>query len=172
MGGRDRGLAGAHHGKSRLRKSRAAPGEGPALHYLEGVASGPSWVGQRPGEHILTGEPASEIIAFIRGERTALIVMATRGRSGLTRGLLGSVTDPVTSMSPVPVLVVRAESAPPRSEGPLVQEVIVPLDGSELSESALPHGAALAEAFATARMLPCSAADAWHLNKLTRRQAV
>ncbi|HEY0736106.1 MAG TPA: universal stress protein [Herpetosiphonaceae bacterium] len=53
------------------------------------------------------GEPAEAIVAY--AERTAvdLIVMATHGRTGIRRRLVGSVAEQVLRTSPVPLLLVR-----------------------------------------------------------------
>jgi nucleotide-binding universal stress UspA family protein len=85
------------------------------------------------------GKPATEIIACAQTERAGLIVMATHGRTGLTRIIWGSVTDSVVRQCEIPVLVVRAVDAP----RPLtrIRRILVPLDGSPLAESAIPPAA-------------------------------
>lgn len=59
---------------------------------------------------ILEGKPADRIVHAARVRRADLIVMGTRGRTGLARFLLGSVAARVVSMSPCPVLTVRGEN--------------------------------------------------------------
>ena len=56
------------------------------------------------------GSPADRIVRAARARRADLIVMATHGRTGLSRLLLGSVASRVISMSPCPVLTVRGRS--------------------------------------------------------------
>jgi universal stress protein A len=56
---------------------------------------------------ILEGRPADRIVHAARVRPADLIVMGTRGRTGLSRLLLGSVASRVVSMSPCPVLTVR-----------------------------------------------------------------
>lgn len=60
------------------------------------------------------GTPSREIVLAARDLKVDLIVMATSGRVGLNRLLLGSVTECVVRQSPVPVLTVRrqVEAAP------------------------------------------------------------
>ena len=58
---------------------------------------------------ILEGSPAERIVHTARARRADLIVMGTRGRTGLSRFLLGSVASRVISMSPCPVLTVRGK---------------------------------------------------------------
>lgn len=56
---------------------------------------------------ILTGSAAAEILKFAREGSFDLLVLATRGRTGLTRLLLGSVAERVVRESECSVLVVR-----------------------------------------------------------------
>ncbi len=52
------------------------------------------------------GRPAETIMDYAQKNNVDLIIMSTHGRSGVTRWLLGSVTDKVVRHSPVPVLTV------------------------------------------------------------------
>lgn len=52
------------------------------------------------------GKPADEIVDFAENILTDIIVMSTHGRTGLSRWLLGSVTQKVLSASPCPVYIV------------------------------------------------------------------
>lgn len=51
------------------------------------------------------GDPAGEILATARGDGADLIAMTTHGRSGLSRLVLGSVTEKVLRKTLVPLLV-------------------------------------------------------------------
>ena len=58
---------------------------------------------------VLEGEPADTLVAALESSRPDLVVLATHGRKGLKRLLLGSVTERVVRESPrlgVDVLVV------------------------------------------------------------------
>jgi nucleotide-binding universal stress UspA family protein len=57
--------------------------------------------------HVPEAQPAEAIIATANEQHCNLIVMASHGRRGLRRLLLGSQTSEVLLSSPVPVLVVR-----------------------------------------------------------------
>lgn len=92
--------------------------------------------------------PAHEIIAGVANrEPNSLIAMSTRGQGGLARLLSGSVTSSVLGSTSNPAFVVRCN----QSECPVVprsiDNVIVPLDGTESSESALQYAGELASAF-------------------------
>ena len=56
---------------------------------------------------VVHGVPASEILRIAEEQKASLIVIATRGRSGLLRLALGSVAARVIRVAPCPVLVVR-----------------------------------------------------------------
>ena len=58
------------------------------------------------------GSPWREILAEVEKSGADLVVMGTHGRRGLDRALLGSVTEKVVRLSPVPVLTVRGGVAP------------------------------------------------------------
>ncbi len=63
---------------------------------------------QNVGARILGGSPGEAIVELALDEQFDLIVMATHGRSGWRRALLGSVADHVLRNSPgVPVLLVH-----------------------------------------------------------------
>lgn len=70
-----------------------------------------------------------------------LIVISSHGRSGFSRFLLGSITDKVIRLSPVPVLVVEDETALLTLE-----RILVPTDLSLNSESAFPIASEIANA--------------------------
>ena len=57
--------------------------------------------------HVPEAQPAEAIVATANNVHCDLIVMASHGRRGLRRLLLGSQTSEVLVSSPVPVLVVR-----------------------------------------------------------------
>jgi len=54
---------------------------------------------------------ATEIINTARGVGADTVVMCTHGRGGLSRWLFGSVATRVLQSAPVPVLIVRPQSA-------------------------------------------------------------
>ncbi len=81
------------------------------------------------------GNAAEVIIESAAAERQALIAMATHGRSGVDRWLLGSVAEKVLRGATHPIVVVRAnEEQSPSWEMAALKRLIVPLDGSELAE--------------------------------------
>jgi nucleotide-binding universal stress UspA family protein len=80
-----------------------------------------------------------------------LVVMSTHGRTGFSRAWLGSIADGVVRQATVPVLLLRpwehleeefADGGPEAALG----RIVIPLDGSLLSEQVLEHAAAVATA--------------------------
>ncbi len=57
--------------------------------------------------HLLEGRIAPEIVALAEEIGAGLIVMGSRGRGGIRRALMGSVSDSVVRHAHCPVLVVR-----------------------------------------------------------------
>jgi nucleotide-binding universal stress UspA family protein len=91
------------------------------------------------------GDPATEIERLAAAHGADLVAIASRGRSGMVRGLLGSVTDRLLQISRCPMLVTRPGVEELRVSGPQeFKSLIIPLDGSELSEHALGYGGQLA----------------------------
>ena len=56
-----------------------------------------------------TGLPAGRIIEFADGEKAQLIVIGTRGRTGLSNLLLGSIAKQVLQGANTPVVVVKSD---------------------------------------------------------------
>jgi nucleotide-binding universal stress UspA family protein len=63
--------------------------------------------------HLIEGRIAPEIVALAEQIGAGLIVMGSRGRGGIRRALMGSVSDAVVRHAHCPVLVVRAVSGKP-----------------------------------------------------------
>lgn len=57
---------------------------------------------------VVWGDPADEIIAYQKEKGVDLIVIATHGRSGWKRWVLGSVTEKVVRAPTCPVLTINA----------------------------------------------------------------
>jgi nucleotide-binding universal stress UspA family protein len=113
-----------------------AEGERSGRLYLEKI------VGEFPGlivkMTIERGRPAETIIEKAAANTGTLITMATHGRSGIKRWLLGSVAEKVLRGTVNALLLVRAEGRAELKQKPVVQSVTVPLDGSQLAASVLP----------------------------------
>lgn len=89
-------------------------------------------------------EIAGMVKAFADRNASDLIVMTTHGYGPLTRFWLGSVADELIRRSSVPVLLVRPqEREVDLTHEPVLHQLLIPLDGSELAEQVLGPAAAL-----------------------------
>lgn len=98
---------------------------------------------------VLFGEAGDAIVEAAEQRAADLIVMATHGRSGISRSWLGSVAEAVLRGTALPVLLVRPQSDQKFSldETIAVGTVVTPIHESPFSESILPHAARLADVF-------------------------
>lgn len=89
---------------------------------------------------ILIGNPAEEIVDFADKMGIDLVVMATHGRSGITRWALGSVADKVLRAIKQPIVLIRASGSHPEvCEKGILGKLLVPLDGSKEGEAVVPY---------------------------------
>jgi nucleotide-binding universal stress UspA family protein len=92
-----------------------------------------------------TGRPEEVIIEKAAAEQDTLITMASHGRSGMNRWLLGSVAEKVLRGATNPVLLIRAREDIRTEDVPTLKSLIVPLDGSDLAERVFPSAIELAK---------------------------
>jgi len=78
-----------------------------AQHYLNTRVEELWTKGLRAQAHVEIGDPAPEIVAFAHKVGADLIAMTTRGRSGLSRLVMGSVAETVLRSAAVPVFLMR-----------------------------------------------------------------
>ena len=86
---------------------------------------------------------APVILEYARDEEVDLVVLATHGRRGVRRMLMGSVAEEVVRLAARPVLTVRPDGAQEHGEPP--RRILVPVDFSDHSDRALAYGGALAD---------------------------
>lgn len=91
------------------------------------------------------GNAADLIVEETATDKGALVAMATRGLSDAKRWLLGSVADKVLQAATNPLLLIKESSEEERAGRYDLKELLVPLDGSLLAETALPHAIAIAK---------------------------
>jgi nucleotide-binding universal stress UspA family protein len=110
--------------------------------YLAGLAErmAAGWQGQV--ETALLDGPVAEAIAAQAGQfGSDLVIMSTHGRGALSRTWLGSTADRLIRSLPMPVLLLRPRQGTAADTGtpPEIRHILIPLDGSPLAESILPH---------------------------------
>jgi nucleotide-binding universal stress UspA family protein len=111
--------------------------------YLRGIAT--TFTGGKVTCTVEKGRAEETIIEKGAADANVLIAMATHGRSGLNRFLLGSVAEKVLRGTANPLLLIRATEEAKGTGEEALKSIIVPLDGSELAESVLPAVAGLAK---------------------------
>jgi nucleotide-binding universal stress UspA family protein len=121
--------------------------------YLREVAADlEKHLGARVQVRLERGPAALRILEQVRETDPDLVVISTHGRSGVARWQRGAVADKVIRGAECPVLIagpkameqgqwLEAEAMPP------FKQVLVPLDGSETAEQALPLATRYAEQF-------------------------
>jgi len=145
-------LRGMEHALERARKE--------AREYLEAMERAHARPNLELETTVAEGDPAEAILNTAAARKSDLIVMSTHGYSGVTRWIMGSVTERVLSNAPCPVLIIR-------SAQPLTR-MLIPLDGSELAEKALKPALEIAAAFgAQVTLLECvKQIPTWHMEEL------
>jgi nucleotide-binding universal stress UspA family protein len=114
--------------------------------YLNGLATRLKQTGYPQVTRVsLTGQPGPALIEHATEWGAELVVMSTHGRGPLQRAWLGSVADHLVRHLTVPVLLVRpGEGEPSPAAVDLSRQILVPLDGSPLGETALEPAAGVA----------------------------
>ena len=91
-----------------VRVSNSPNDDSENIEYLNNVAKGIRDSGLESSDgDILHGNPATAIIQMTETIPNSLVAMTTRGRSGIQRWVMGSVTDRVVRHSSSPALVIR-----------------------------------------------------------------
>lgn len=122
-----------------------------AQAYLKSIRLRADLAGLATESDVLNGPVAEAIIAAAVGHQADVIVIASHGRTGVARWVLGSVAQTVARRSPVPVLVLRDARPDARAQAASqrpIFSVLVPLDGSPFAEEALAPAVALAGSLA------------------------
>jgi nucleotide-binding universal stress UspA family protein len=123
-----------------------------AKTYLQNVADRLSEEGVRTRTIVDFGPAAEFVLRIARQERATLIALATHGRTGATRALMGSVAEQIIRKSAVPVVAFRSLPAGPAESFPTgerrqVRNILLPLDRSERAIRALDPAADLCRLF-------------------------
>lgn len=94
---------------------------------------------------VVEGHPAEQILERAKGSATGLIVMGSHGRTGLARLRLGSVAEDVVRTADCPVLIVK--SVTEQKSAPDIQNILCPINFTNLSRQCLELSSELAGAF-------------------------
>lgn len=89
---------------------------------------------------LLEAPVANALSTYAHEVGVDLVVMTTHGRGGISRAWVGSVADAVARRCSAPVLLIRP---PLERTGADLGHILIPLDGSELSEQVIEAAVAL-----------------------------
>ncbi len=156
------GLEGIYMNQGELDESLQAVKEH-AEAKMEHVVLKDHLLGVEVTPHVLVGSPAKDIAALASEIGADLIVIATHGRSGLDRRVLGSTCDKLIRTSPVPVLVVKhpeQEFVTAIGGEMTLGKILVPCDFSDFSRSAVPVAADFCRKFGASLLLE-HVVDTW-----------
>lgn len=97
--------------------------------------------------HLLEGSAAEQALGFSDAAAPQLIILSSHGQSGLSDWGVSSVVRKIALRARTSVMIVRAaRPAGPDPAGLRYRRILVPLDGTQRSESILPAAVALAQA--------------------------
>jgi len=82
-------------------------------------------------------DPVGAIIFAARSHGADLIMMTTHGRTGFRKLMFGSVADQLLHETTVPLFFIRADQEQARETVAPFKRILVPLDGTKFSETAL-----------------------------------
>jgi nucleotide-binding universal stress UspA family protein len=114
--------------------------------------------GMAVSTRVATGIPSEEVITAAWAEDSDLIIVGTRGKTGLAHVLLGSTAERVIRGAPCPVMTVRTELADAEDDGApsrpvTLERILVPVDFSDCSLDALAYAVVVAQQAQASLML-------------------
>ncbi|MGZ4870843.1 MAG: universal stress protein [Candidatus Angelobacter sp.] len=117
-----------------------------AAQHLAALRDLPELRGLKPALVLAEGDFKNELMKVVSAANIDLVVAGTRGRTGLRKMLLGSVTEEICRAVTCPILTVGPDAAY-TADGPF-QRILFPTNLSELSQKTVPYIAMLAREFA------------------------
>lgn len=140
-----------------------------AAQRLAALRDLPELKGLQPALVLAEGDFKTELLKVVSTADVDLVVAGTRGRTGLRKMLLGSVTEEICRGVVCPILTVGPEAAPAADAS--FQRILFPTNLSELSQKAVPYIAMLAREFGASitvlHVLPADEATTSDENALT-----
>jgi nucleotide-binding universal stress UspA family protein len=98
---------------AKARKTQDEHNRADAKKYLDDIIKRSTYDGSALKAEVIMGKSADAIAEYAEKKGVDLIVIATHGRSGISRWVYGSVADKVLRSACVPVLMVRAPGCIP-----------------------------------------------------------
>jgi nucleotide-binding universal stress UspA family protein len=95
---------------------------------------------------VVVGYPPEEILKYIDQNEIDIVMLSTHGRSGIRAWDLGSVASKVIHAAKIPVWLVPSELREEVISDKIpMRTMVIPLDGSKLSEQVIPHAINIAK---------------------------
>lgn len=94
---------------------------------------------------VAMGDIWPNIAKVLAQESIDLVIIGTRGRTGISRALLGSVAEEILRRSPCPVLTVGPHISPNTKRRLEMKEILCAVDFSPASLAAIPYAVSLAQ---------------------------
>jgi len=85
---------------------------------------------------LLSGKPSEAVLKFASENKADLLIIAGHGASGGSSPLLGNIATKILSASNRPVLLIKSDEVKQKPDE-LIKRILVPLDGSNMSEASL-----------------------------------
>lgn len=101
---------------------------------------------KKPEVEAFAGDTVDAIKEIVAERNASMLAIASSGRGALSRWAFGSVADTLMRDSPAPILIIHPEHDAPDLGRVQFTRILVPLDGSDTAEQALPEAAQLAKA--------------------------
>ena len=101
---------------------------------------------KKPEVEAFAGDTVDAIKEIVAERNASMLAIASSGRGALSRWAFGSVADTLMRDSPAPILIIHPEHDAPDLGRVQFTRILVPLDGSDTAEQALPEASRLAKA--------------------------
>lgn len=89
---------------------------------------------------VIDGQPDTKILDYAIENNIDLIVLVSHGHSGIMPWATGSTASKIIQKSTIPILLIRAsDNVDTKQVSGLFKKILVPLDGSTMSEAVLPY---------------------------------
>lgn len=89
---------------------------------------------------VIDGQPDTKILDYAIENNINLIVLVSHGHSGIMPWATGSTASKIIQKSAIPILLIRAsDNVDTKQVSGLFRKILVPLDGSMMSEAVLPY---------------------------------
>jgi nucleotide-binding universal stress UspA family protein len=94
---------------------------------------------------VLSGDPFKVISDYVKQKDISLVVATTFGTSGLRKLAMGNVADKILRGLGIPTLLVRVQETKTTVDKGIIHKILLPLDMSEASKTAVPFAVGLAQ---------------------------